>query len=127
MVNELRFDDARCLFLKNCCKWEVSSRIRSLNLFMSTLCEKGRSDVALKIFLEMDYQGCCLDRESYRILMKGLCQDGRLNEGTHLLYLMFWRISQKGSGEDVIIYRALLMLYVIMDRLKKQLKFLVRY
>ncbi|KAF4346840.1 hypothetical protein F8388_020341 [Cannabis sativa] len=96
MVNELRFDDARCLFLKNCCKWEVSSRIQSLNLFMSTLCEKGRSDVALKIFLEMDYQGCCLDRE-------------------------------KGCGEDVIIYRALLMLYVIMDRLKKQLKFLVRY
>ncbi|XP_060967181.1 pentatricopeptide repeat-containing protein At1g05600 [Cannabis sativa] len=108
MVNELRFDDARCLFLENCCKWEVSSRIRSLNLFMSTLCEKGRSDVALKIFLEMDYQGCCPDRESYRILMKGLCQDGRLNEGTHLLYSMFWRISQKGSGEDVIIYRTLL-------------------
>ncbi|PIA24667.1 hypothetical protein AQUCO_139000001v1 [Aquilegia coerulea] len=40
--------------------------------------------------------------------MRGLCEDGRLNEATHLLYSMFWRISQKGSGEDIIVYRTLL-------------------
>lgn len=108
MVNESRFEDARRLFLENSCRWEVSSRIRSLNLFMRTLCEKGCSDVALQVFQEMDYQRCYPDRESYQILMKGLCKDGRLNEGTHLLYSMFWRISQKGSGEDVVIYRTLL-------------------
>ncbi|GMN42799.1 hypothetical protein TIFTF001_011998 [Ficus carica] len=108
MVNESRFDDARRLFLENSSRWEVSSRIRSLNIFMHTLCEKGCSEVALQVFQEMDYQGIYPDRESYRILMRGLCQDGKLNEGIHLLYSMFWRISQKGSGEDVVIYRTLL-------------------
>ncbi|KAE8734674.1 hypothetical protein F3Y22_tig00000738pilonHSYRG00204 [Hibiscus syriacus] len=40
--------------------------------------------------------------------MKGLCDDGMLVEANHLLYSMFWRISQKGSGEDIVIYRILL-------------------
>lgn len=108
MVNESRFDDARRLFLDNSSRWEVSSRIQSLNLLMRTLCEKGCSDVALQVFQEMDYQGILPDRESYQVLMRGLCQDGKLNEGIHLLYSMFWRISKKGSGEDVVIYRTLL-------------------
>lgn len=47
-------------------------------------------------------------RENYWILMKGLCEDKRLNEMTHLLYSMFWRISLKGCGEDVVIYKTLL-------------------
>lgn len=108
MVSESRFEDAYHLFLENSCGWGVSSRIRSLNVLMGALCEKGRSDVALNVFQEMDYQGCYPDKESYRILMKGLCQDGRLHEAAHLLYSMFWRISLKGSGEDIVIYRILL-------------------
>ncbi|KAE8695427.1 Pentatricopeptide repeat-containing protein [Hibiscus syriacus] len=71
-------------------------------------CRFKKSNLALNIFQEMDFQGCYPDRESYMILMKGLCDDGRLDEAIHLLYSMFWRISQKGSGEDIVIYRILL-------------------
>ncbi|KAM7488591.1 hypothetical protein LguiB_026075 [Lonicera macranthoides] len=108
MVNESKLDTAHHLFLENCYGWEVKSRTRSLNLLIDALCRNNRSDLALQIFLEMNYQCCYPDRETYRILMRGLCDDGRLNEATHLLYSMFWRISQKGSGEDVVIYRTLL-------------------
>ncbi|KAG6725715.1 hypothetical protein I3842_02G045400 [Carya illinoinensis] len=108
MVNESKLEAAHRLFLESSYGWEVKSRIPSLNLLMEALCRKHRSDLALEIFLEMNYQGCCPNRDSHRILMKGLCEDGRLNEATHLLYSMFWRISQKGSGEDIVIYRILL-------------------
>jgi pentatricopeptide repeat protein len=108
MVNETKLEAAHRLFLESSYGWEVKSRIQSLNLLMDALCRKSRSDLALHIFLEMNNQGCCPNRESHRILMEGLCQDGRLNEATHLLYSMFWRISQKGSGEDIVIYRTLL-------------------
>lgn len=108
MVKESKLEAAHRIFMEHCCGWEVSSRVRSLNLLMLALCQKGRSDIALQVFQEMDYQSCNPDRESYRILMRGLCEDKRLNEATHLLYSMFWRISQKGCGEDVVIYRTLL-------------------
>lgn len=108
MVNESRFETVHRLFLENSCGWEVRSRIRSLNLLMHALCNNRRSDIALQIFQELDYQGCYPDRETYRTLMKGLCEDGRLNEAKHLLYSMFWRISQKGTGADIVIYRTLL-------------------
>ncbi|KAK7833808.1 pentatricopeptide repeat-containing protein [Quercus suber] len=84
----------------------LKSRVRSLNLLMDALCQRGCSVLALQVFLEMNY-------ESYRILMKGLCEERRLNEATHLLYSMFWRISQKGSGEDIVVYRTLL--YTLCD------------
>ena len=62
--------------------------------------------------------------------MKGLCEDRRLNEATHLLYSMFWRISQKGSGEDIVVYRTLL--YALCDnrqveRGQRAVKFLVNF
>ncbi|GMY34998.1 pentatricopeptide repeat-containing protein At1g05600-like [Fagus crenata] len=113
LINESKLEAAHRLFLENSYGWEVKYRIRSLNLLMDALCQRSRSDLALPIFLEMNYQGCYPSRESYRILMKGLCEDGRLNEATHLLYSMFWRISQKGSGEDIVIYRTLL--YALCD------------
>ncbi|XP_012083106.1 pentatricopeptide repeat-containing protein At1g05600 [Jatropha curcas] len=108
MVKESKLDAAHHLFLEHSYGWEVKSRVRSLNMLMDVLCQHNRSDLALQVFQEMDYQGCYPDRDSYRILMKGLCNDRRLNEATHLLYSMFWRISQKGSGEDIVIYRILL-------------------
>ncbi|XP_052736807.1 pentatricopeptide repeat-containing protein At1g05600 [Vigna angularis] len=95
-------------FVESSCGWEVRSRVRALNLLMYALCQKSRSDLALQLFQEMDYQSCYPNRDSYAILMKGLCQDRRLHEATHLLYSMFWRISQKGNGEDIVVYRTLL-------------------
>ena len=50
--------------------------------------------------------------------MKGLCEDGRLNEVTHWLYSLFWRISQKGSSMDIVVYRALL--YALCDNQQVQ-------
>ncbi|KAK7259934.1 hypothetical protein RIF29_25561 [Crotalaria pallida] len=108
LVNENQLEAAHHLFVESSCGWEVKSRIRSLNLLMYALCQKSRSDLALQIFQEMDFQGCYPNRDSYAILMKGLCHDRRLQEATHLLYSMFWKISQKGNGEDVVIYRTLL-------------------
>ncbi|KAJ1438664.1 Tetratricopeptide-like helical domain superfamily [Sesbania bispinosa] len=108
MVSENQLEAAHHLFVESSCGWEVKSRVQALNLLMYALCQKGRSDLALQIFQEMDYQGCYPNRNSYAILMKGLCQDRRLHEATHLLYSMFWRISQKGNGEDIVIYRTLL-------------------
>lgn len=108
MVNENRLESAHRLFVESSCGWEVKSRVLALNLLMYALCQKSRSDLALQIFQEMDYQGCYPNRDSYAIVMKGLCEDRRLHEATHLLYSMFWRISQKGNGEDIVIYRTLL-------------------
>ncbi|AES76104.2 PPR containing plant-like protein [Medicago truncatula] len=108
MVNENKLEDAHSLFVESSCGWEVKSRVQALNLLMYALCRKSRSDLALQIFQEMDYQDCYPNRESYLIVMKGLCQDKRLHEATHLLYSMFWRISLKGNGEDIVIYRTLL-------------------
>ncbi|KAK4756400.1 hypothetical protein SAY87_006527 [Trapa incisa] len=108
MIRETELDTAYSLFLQNFQGWEVKSHVQSMNFFMEALCKMRQSDIALQIFQEMDYQACYPNRESYRILMKGLCDDGRLIEATHLLYSMFWRISQKGSGDDIAIYRILL-------------------
>ncbi|VFQ83992.1 unnamed protein product [Cuscuta campestris] len=108
LVKESKLDDAYHIFLENSSRWEVKSRTFSLNLLMSALCQTKRSDLACHIFQEMNYHSCCVDKESYRILMNGLCQEKMFEEAIHLLYSMFWRISAKGSGEDVVIYRALL-------------------
>lgn len=108
LVKESRPEDAYHLFVQNSHGWAVKSHLHSLNLLMDALCQRRRSDLALRIFQEMDYQNCYPNRESYGILMRGLCRDGRLNEATHLLYSMFWRISQKGSGEDIAVYRTFL-------------------
>lgn len=108
LVKENMLEAAHHLFRESAYGWQVKSRIQPLNLLMKVLCEKNRSDLALQIFQEMDYQGCYPDRDSYAVLMKGLCQDGRVHEAKHLLYSMFWRISQKGCSEDIAIYRTLL-------------------
>ncbi|XP_021887942.1 pentatricopeptide repeat-containing protein At1g05600-like [Carica papaya] len=114
------------LFSENSYGWEVKSRVQSLNLLMGALCERNRSDLALQVLQEMNYQGCYPDRESYQVLMKGLCGDGRLHEATHLLYSMFWRVSQKGSGEDVVIYRILLDALCDNGKVEEALEILVK-
>ncbi|XP_021736481.1 pentatricopeptide repeat-containing protein At1g05600-like [Chenopodium quinoa] len=108
MVKESRLEAFYRPFKENSRGWEVKSRMGSLNLLMDALCHIKRSDLALEVFQEMNYHCCYPNRESYRILMKGLCQDGRLYDATHLLYSMLWRISQKGCGEDIVVNRILL-------------------
>lgn len=112
MISESKLETAHRLFLEHSYGWEVKSRTRSLTLLINALCRSGRSDLAVHVFLEFNNQCCYPGKETYRILMRGLCADGRLDDATHLLYSMFWRISQKGSGEDVVIYRTLLHAFV---------------
>ena len=83
-------------------------RVKSLNLLIGALCQKKRSDLGLEIFHEISELCYFPERETYRILMKGLCEDGRLEDAKHLLYSMLWRISQKGCDADVIVYRTLI-------------------
>ncbi|XP_071717089.1 pentatricopeptide repeat-containing protein At1g05600 [Rutidosis leptorrhynchoides] len=108
MVEESKLESAHRLFLGNFSRWELKSRTRSLSWLIDVLCQKKRSDLALEVFQEMTHQYCYPTRDTYQILMKGLCEDGRINEAIHLLYSMFWRISRKGSGEDVLVYKILL-------------------
>ncbi|KAH7860150.1 hypothetical protein Vadar_009981 [Vaccinium darrowii] len=108
MLEESKLETAVRFFLYNSHGWVVKSRTRCLNLLMYELCLRNRSNLALQVFQEMNYMCCIPDRETYRILMRGLCEDERLDEATHLLYSMFWRISQKGNGEDIVVYRTLL-------------------
>lgn len=72
------------------------------------LCGMKRPGLALEVFVEMNQHCCFPDRETYRILMKSLCESNRLEEATHLLYSMLWRISQKGCDADVVVFRVLL-------------------
>lgn len=108
MAKESKFESVCSLFVEKSLGWEVKTRIGALHLLIDTLCQHKRSDLALRIFQEMNYQCCLPGRGTYRVLMKGLCEEKRLNEAIHLLYSVFWRISLKGSGEDVVVYRTLL-------------------
>ncbi|KAL6501166.1 hypothetical protein OROHE_025029 [Orobanche hederae] len=108
MLKESKLETCCHFFVENCRGWEIKSRMPSLKLLMDALCKLKRSDLALNIFQEMGSLWCYPDRETYRILMRGLCEGGRLTEAIHLLYSMFWRISQKGCGADISIYRTLL-------------------
>ncbi|KAL6005752.1 hypothetical protein ACLOJK_006325 [Asimina triloba] len=108
LLSEERLDDAYNLYLENSNRWEVKMETRSYNLLVAALCRMRRSCLALRVFVEMTEQCCHPDRETYRVLMKGLCADGWLEDATHLLYSMFWRISQKGCGADIVVYRILL-------------------
>ncbi|KAH6785861.1 hypothetical protein C2S51_038316 [Perilla frutescens var. frutescens] len=108
MAKESKLETCYHFFLENCCGWEIKSRTPSLKLLMVALCKIHRSDLALHILQEMGYQWCYPDRDTHRILMKGLCEDRRFTEAIHVLYSMFWRISHKGCGADVSVYRTLL-------------------
>ncbi|XP_054785952.1 pentatricopeptide repeat-containing protein At1g05600-like, partial [Prosopis cineraria] len=61
LVKENMLEAAHHLFRESAYGWQVKSRIQPLKLLMKVLCEKNRSDLALQIFQEMDYQGCYPD------------------------------------------------------------------
>ncbi|MQM01061.1 hypothetical protein Taro_033809 [Colocasia esculenta] len=96
------------VFVDGCQGPGVKVEVRCLNLLIGALCGMKRSDLALEVFEEIREQCHYPDSETYRILMKGLCEDGRLDDATHLLYSMLWRISSKGCETDVVVYRTLL-------------------
>ncbi|KAG5251634.1 pentatricopeptide repeat-containing family protein [Salix suchowensis] len=102
-ANAGQISEAVSLF-KNIPKFNCVNWTESFNTLLQILVKESKLETAHRIFLE----NSCGWEDSYRILMRGLCEDGRLNEATHLLYSMFWRISQKGSGEDIVVYRTLL-------------------
>ncbi|CAA6655883.1 unnamed protein product [Spirodela intermedia] len=108
LIAEGDLKEALRVFVDGSRRRGVKVQVRSLNLLIGALCRKNRSDLALEIFGEITELCYYPDRETYRILMKGLCDDGRLDDATHLLYSMLWRISQKGCDADVVVYRCLL-------------------
>ncbi|KAK1271467.1 Pentatricopeptide repeat-containing protein [Acorus gramineus] len=108
LVERGELDIARRVFVESSKRDDVKIDARSWNLIMKALCERGRSDLAARVFVEMGEQCCYPDRETYKVLMRGLCGDGRFDDAKNLLYSMFRRISKKGSGADVVVYRTLL-------------------
>ncbi|PKA53092.1 Pentatricopeptide repeat-containing protein [Apostasia shenzhenica] len=82
--------------------------IQGFNLLIDVACRLRRVDLALHAFAAIRELCCYPDRDTYRILMKGLCDAGRLDDAVHLLYSMLWRISQKGCAADVVVYRTIL-------------------
>ncbi|KAH9606706.1 hypothetical protein KSS87_003771 [Heliosperma pusillum] len=108
MLKESKLENFYHLLMEESHGWAIKSRMGSLNMLMEALCQINRSDLASEVFQEMNHYCCFPERESYKILMRGLCREGKLDEATHLLYAMLWRISQKGCGEDIVIYRTLL-------------------
>ncbi|KAK1318199.1 Pentatricopeptide repeat-containing protein [Acorus calamus] len=108
LVERSELDIARRVFVEGSTRDDVKIDARSWNLIMKALCERGRSDLAAQVFVEMGEQCCYPDRETYKVLMRGLCGDGRFDDAKNLLYSMFRRISKKGSGADVVVYRTLL-------------------
>ncbi|KAG6517053.1 pentatricopeptide repeat-containing protein At1g05600-like [Zingiber officinale] len=87
---------------------EVQFGYHTLNLLLDALCRAGRPDAALQAFSSFKDVCCHPDRDTYRILMRGLCDAGRLDDAYHLLLSMLWRISQKGCDADVVVYRTLI-------------------
>ncbi|KAF3789411.1 Pentatricopeptide repeat-containing protein [Nymphaea thermarum] len=107
MVSEGELEIACRLYLTSS-TFGVAPSTRCVNVLIGALCARNRSDLALQMFKEMPEQCCYPDRDTYLLLMKGLCRDGRLNDAIHLLYSMFRGLSTKGCGADVVVYRTLL-------------------
>ncbi|XP_072988042.1 pentatricopeptide repeat-containing protein At1g05600 isoform X2 [Typha latifolia] len=96
------------VFVENSGRREVRIGPKALNLLIDALCRRRRADLALQVFGEFREHCCYPDGDTYRSLMRGLCDAGMLDEAIHLLYSMLWRISQKGCDADVVVYRTLL-------------------